>query len=492
MKSRKIVCALLIICQGIFCLAACGSGGTGAEVTTLAADTAETTEAVVTELKPDLPEADYNGYEFNIVVREASGTDPWGNFEMAVEEINGEVLNDSIAERNRLVEEAYNISIVQTNAASVADTAKKTIMAGDHVYDQYAASLFDTTAIAQADLALDLNTLEHLDFTNPWWDESSVRDLSIGSRQYFVTGDFSFRTYNASWIYCFNKQMIVDFKLDDPYELVRTSGWTIDKLSEMLTGISADVNGDGIMDQHDRYGLITESSNTLGMFFGAGNLVISKDDENYPIITISSERGIATLEKAFAFMNNPSVTVSVSDKFIASQPDVWKGLVDIFTDDRGLFYSIVMYTVKKLRNMDTDFGLLPMPKYDEQQEEYCTWTSPWISSGLVVPITAEPERTGIITEYICYASMGTIRPAYYEATIQGKFARDVESEEMIDIILANRIYDLGMIYDWGGVGTLINQMTGSKQSDFVSRWEAIAEKAQTALEKTIESYKAME
>ena len=112
MKSRRIVCALLIICQGIICLAACGSGGTGAEVTTLAADTAETTEAVVTELKPGLPEADYNGYEFNIVVRKASGTDPWGNFEMAVEEINGEVLNDSIAERNRLVEEAYNISIV--------------------------------------------------------------------------------------------------------------------------------------------------------------------------------------------------------------------------------------------------------------------------------------------------------------------------------------------------------------------------------------------
>ncbi|NLZ36719.1 MAG: hypothetical protein GX897_04490 [Clostridiales bacterium] len=483
MKIRKFICILLIVCQGILIFAACGSGGAEADVTTAPAETAEATE---TELTPDLPEADYDGYEFTALARDPSG-DLWVEGEFAVEEMNGEVLNDSIFERNRKVEETYNIKIAQTAAADFVNAAKKSIMAGDNAYDICSASLFSMTALAQENMALDLNTLQYLDFENPWWDSRSIRDLSIGKRQYFVTGDFSFRNYNAAWIYCFNKQMIIDFELDNPYELVLSSGWTIDKFSEMMTGVSADVDGDGKMNQNDRYGLITEQSNTLGMFFGAGNLVISKDEENYPKIVINSERGISTLDKLFAFMNDNTVRVSITDSFISD----WQGLVNIFIDNRGLFYSIVMYTVKKLRNMDTDFGLLPMPKYDERQEEYCTWVSPYIASGLVIPTTADPERTSIICEYLCYASMDTVRPAYYEATIAGKFSRDTESVEMIDIILANRIYDLGMIYDWGGVGTLINDLTSSKKSDFASRYAKIEEKAQKALEETIEKYKAM-
>ncbi|HHX54452.1 MAG TPA: extracellular solute-binding protein [Clostridiales bacterium] len=493
MKIRKLICILLIVCHGILIFAACGAENAAPVDTTAApAETAEVTEAAETIPPPDLPKADYEGYEFNIVTRVPSGTDPWGSGEMAVEELNGEVLNDSIAERNRRVEEDYNIRIVQTSSENAAETAKKTIMAGDNVYDLFVADLFNMKKIAEENLAVDLNTLSNLNFKNPWWDHSSVRDLSIGKKQYFVTGDFSFRSYNASWIYCFNKQMIEDFALDNPYELVRTNKWTIDKFSEMIAGISADVNGDGVMDQYDRYGLITERSNTLGMFFGAGNLVISKDSENYPIITINTERGAATLEKLLDFMNNTNVRVSETDKFISTQPDVWKGLADIFTDDRGLFYSIVMYTVKKLRNMDTDFGLLPMPKYDEQQQEYYTWTSPWMASGLIIPITADTERASIIAEYLCYVSMSTVRPAYYEANIEGKFARDTESEEMLDVILANRVYDLGMLYNWGGVGYLINDMTKDQKTDFVSRWEKISTKAQGELEKTIEAFKDME
>jgi hypothetical protein len=353
-------------------------------------------------------------------------------------------------------------------------------------------NIFDTAALAQGGLAMDINTINYIDLSHEWWDQSSVRDFSIGTRQLFVTGDFSYRNYNASWIYAFNKNMINDFSLDDPYELVAGGKWTVDKFAEMMTDVSKDVDGDGNMNDKDSYGLITEVSNTLGMFIGAENFVVSKDADNYPVITINTERGVQTLEKVFRFMNDRSMTTSASDPYYSSYTDVWAGLVSVFTDNRGLFYSMVMYTVKKLRGMEADFGLVPMPKFDEAQTRYYTWTSPYIASGLVVPQTvSDTDFVGMVLESLAYESMITVRPAYYNVTLQGKYARDEQSAEMVDIILGNRVYDLAMVYNWGGVGTLINNMTGAKTDNFISQYESIAEAAKTALEKTNDEYKAL-
>ena len=441
---------------------------------------------------PDLPEVNYGDYEFVILTRVFTLEDPWGVNEVKPEAEDGEVLNDSVVERNRVVEERYGIKISQMMNDATFSTASKSIMAGDNEFDAVWTSLFDCTLLAKGNYAYDINSLPYINLKNEWWDQSSVRDLSIGTKQYFVTGDFSYKNYNASWIYAFNKNMIGNFALENPYELVNDGAWTIDKLKEMITDVSADVDGNGVMDEFDRYGIITEQSNTFGMFIGAENFVVAKDSENYPKISINTERGVNTLEKIFSFINDRSVVTSVTEPYIGKYSDVWGALVNIFTDDRGLFYSIVMYTVKKLRNMDSDFGLIPMPKYDENQEKYYTWTSPWISSGLVVPNTvSDAERVSVILEAMTYESMISIRPAYYEVSLSGKYTRDSESSDMIDVILSNRVYDLSMVYDWGGVGMLLNNMTAAKQNNFASKYEAIAGKAQEALEKTIAEFKSI-
>ena len=421
------------------------------------------------------PKIDYGGYEFTVLMRDFAADDPWRIYEIGAEYENGEVLNDSVVRRDQTIEARWNITFAKNIQVYPASYAYNNIMSGTHAFDVMMSSLFDCSAIAQSNMAYDLYDMLYMDVANPWWDQSSVRDLSIGDSLYFVSGDFSYRNYNAPWIYVFNKNIVNNYSLDNPYSLVERGEWTLDKFNEMVqTG-----------------GLITESANTLGMFIGAGNSVISKDSGNYPVITLSTERGVSATEKILTCMNNTAV-VNVNDpRFLRCTDDVWQGVVETFTDDKALFYSTVMYTVHKLRGMDSDFGILPMPKFDESQAVYYTWVSPWIASGLVVPSSVpDPDRTGRILEDIAYESVQTVRPAYYDVTMEGKFTRDTESAAMIDIILDNRVYDLGMIYDFNGIGSLLSVMNAERQDTFTSRYASVIENAKTELARMVKEMRA--
>ena len=429
---------------------------------------------------------EYEGYEFTVLTRDFTVDDPWRIYEIDTEYSNGEVLNDSIVQRDLAIEERWNIKLSKIVNINPASYAYNNIMAETHAFDVMMSSLFDCSRIAQSGMAYDLFDIAYMDMTNPWWDQSAVRDLSIGGSLYFVTGDFSYRNYNAPWIYVFNKNITDSCSLEDPYGLVNSGKWTIDKFGEMIQTVSFSIDG------AERYGLITESANTLGMFIGAGNTVVSKPKDNgdYPVITLSTKRGVTSVEKILSCLNNAAVININNPEFVRYTDDLWQGVVDTFTSDRALFYSTVMYTVHKLRGMDSDFGILPMPKLDETQEAHYTWVSPWITSGLVIPASVpDIERIGRIMEDIAYESSLTIRPAYYDVTLEGKFTRDEESATMIDVILSNRVYDLGMIYDWNGIGSLLSVMAAERENTFTSRYATIIKNAEFDLARVIMDYR---
>lgn len=468
---------IFLILLSALLLAGCAGG---------AADVGDETTALTTaaETERTFPEADYCGADFTIITNNRDGNE-WGN-ELYTESIIGEVINDAVFQRNLNMSEKYNTVIRYVGSDNLANDVTKEISAATDAYDAVLGDLFVMSDLAGAGNFIDLNTAANLDLTNPWWDQNSVRDLSIGGKQFFVTGDISFFSNVASWIYLFNKDIVTDYNIENLYDLVNGGTWVVDKFTELLKGISGDVNGDGIMDEQDRYGLITESSNTLGMFFGAGNTVISKDANDYPIISINTERGADAVTTVLEIMNDTNTTTNIEQPFYSWD---WKKLDAVFGDDRGLFYSIVLSTVMRIRESDTNFGILPMPKYDEAQTDYYTWVSPYISRAVAVPVTAsDVAATGMILEYMGYISRDMVLPTVYDVTLQRKLTRDDESSGMLDIIFENRVYDLGMIYDWGGVGMLINGLTFKTNANFTSAYAAIEEKAQTALEVTIDYY----
>ena len=102
-------------------------------VTNDLADTAVITETAEPEIKPDIPERDFGGYEFHILNGNMS---EWMMiYTVDAEEETGDALNDAIYRRNSAVEEQYNVSLVEINDTSAHTMAKKAVAAGDSQYD---------------------------------------------------------------------------------------------------------------------------------------------------------------------------------------------------------------------------------------------------------------------------------------------------------------------------------------------------------------------
>ena len=115
------------------------------------------------------------------------------------------------------------------------------------------------------------------------------------------------------------------------------------------------------------------------------------------------------------------------------------------------------------------------------------------TSSVAIPVTVpDRERTGIITEALCAESQYTLLPAYYDISLKTKFARDDESSEMLDLIFANRLYDIGHIYDWGNITSFFYDTFHKGTNTIASFWEKNEAKITNALEKTIDKFDQIE
>ena len=103
---NRITSALLAVLT-LASVVSCGGGDTGAK-TTDAVSGGETTAAVTEAPEPEfidgLGEYDFGGEDYNMLIRE------WKIKDLFVEESIGEVYNDAVYERNRKIEERFNIN----------------------------------------------------------------------------------------------------------------------------------------------------------------------------------------------------------------------------------------------------------------------------------------------------------------------------------------------------------------------------------------------
>ena len=98
------------------------------------------------------------------------------------------------------------------------------------------------------------------------------------------------------------------------------------------------------------------------------------------------------------------------------------------------------------RNMQDSYGILPTPKYDENQKNYYTYVHDQYSLFMVPTTVKSPEMSGAVLEAMAYESYKTLVPAYFEVTLKGRYANDPESRNMLDMISSNVMMDTAIIY----------------------------------------------
>lgn len=433
---------------------------------------------------PDnLPVVDYKGESFNISTKQGY------LYEIYTEEEDGEILNDALFARNRTVEERFNITIkpIITEAgdgSTHVNSVINTVLAGDDVFDLAATYVFTSGPIVTQGLYNNWLNIDYVDFSKPWWINGINEKFRIKDSIFTAVGDMCVSTLTLTYGVFYNINLAEIYSIENLNELVKTNKWTIDKFISIKKEVYEDLNGDSIFDNNDIYGFTAEAATNLDIYTFAFDIpIISQNSDGIPELVLNTSKTIHAVELINQLYWNDTGSYIASSDFM--EP------INMFKNGKALFTTTWLGNAfGAFRDMENDYGILPYPKYDEHQEIYMTGAMDNYSV-LGVPVTvSDTERVGIIVEALNAESYKTLFPAYYEQALQTKYSRDIESIEMIDILMAGRNFDMVTLFsnEISGMAWIFRTLVAGKNIDFVSNYAAKETAALTGLSKVIEAY----
>ncbi len=422
---------------------------------------------------PNLPKTDYKGHEFTFITN--LGTSYNTNYLISKDE-EGEVLDSAIARRNAIIEEKYNIKIKQLNVSDITTEVRTQVMGGSTDFDAILTSGKRLAVMAQENLLYNLLDIELFDWDKSYWDSRSKDQLMIGEKLYFANCALNIHT--IGFCVFFNKKLVEDFQLTSPYEYMENNEWTIDNWAEMVSSISVDLNHDGNMTEVDQYGTLMEHHNPRMFLYASGIRATTNDENGYPQVTLLSDgdKTVTLYEKLKQVFSNESIsfcmTCSTPSFDSAQFNHKFSYLRSLFTQDLYLFHYTSEGALYEFAEMESDFGVVPFPKYDKNQELYQT-IYPANNNLFALPsINKNLERTATIIEDMNYVSSFTVIPAWFDTLLTRRFARDDESEESLHILRNNCVYDLGLYYNFGDLASKVLDVD-PKQSNIARNYAKI-------------------
>ena len=430
--------AILLLCAMLLC--ACGGQSTTESESTV--DTATITETVdttppETERTPAIPESiTFGGRDVTIL----SGT--YNDYcYLFREESTGEVLNDAIRQMQADTEERLDIKLTEYGELYVANANELAIQltaSGDASYavmnqlDRFAIELMIGGYLRP------LEDAPLCDLTAPWWNPHIREKLSLGGETYYATSAANLLMSVDTTAMYMNTRLAAEAGIETTtlYQTVREGRWTYDLLEGYLENAAVDVNGDGKMDEGDRYGMHCYDQNIFATscITAAGLDSLSKDENDRLIVSWGGEAYMNAMEKAYELFHSPSVYME-DERHTAT----------IFTEGRSLFMHGFFLAVDTLEEMEDDYAVLPIPKTSETQDSYLC--ANYDVMMFVMPrFVTDTELYGAATEWLSYEGLSHVRDAYVETTLKYKKARDSETAEMVQLCLDASQVDLGSMY----------------------------------------------
>lgn len=473
MAKKRLLAALLLCAMLVPGFASCSeqTAEETAPVTAAPADSAAELEEEIAEpeeevrnpLLDDITDTfDFGGDTFTISLPQPADL---GAVYYDREELNGDMLNDAIYTRNIEVEERFNVLIDTRVDGWTHDQSailRPILTAGDDAVDLVALGYMQSGANFIANgLALPWNDVPYIDMQKPYWNQNMVDSLAVKGNVYLLIGDINWTTMCETAVCFFNKQVAEDYSVPDLYALVEEGTWTFDRLYDIASAISHDVDGDGKMTENDMYGCIQNMIVGVWSYQTAANYhTVLREDDGITVNVVTDK-----MQSIVEFVNKlfHENYTSYIDEFDYAKDS--KG-VQIFFDNRALFLLATLEHGEYFRQFDADFGIVPYPKYDEAQEKYCATSDQW-GLACVMPVSASnPTFNGVITEALCSGSAIHVKQAYYDKVLVGKQTRDEESGRMLDLIFSNLIYDFGLCYY--GEFSSITELVQNNSNDLAS------------------------
>lgn len=486
---KKTCSILFLLALSVSLLSSCGEtaqnpGDTSPSVS--AADTTEAvTEAVTERLYPDTESMDFGGDTFRVLYFGAGPDDGYSKgfyFDLNADAETGDILLDDLYQRNQTAGELadFQLEFVSTkNESAFKKAVTQAVTAGTDDYDLIVPILHTYPTLLSSGYVYDLNSMEDLDLTMPWFDGISSEELTVGGKLYGVVSDWTIADKMSTICVFFSKGLAADLDLEDPYRVVLDGRWTLDYMTENARLAKNDLDGNGEMTLTDRFGILCDADFGYEIYH-AGGMKIAKKDSDGITLSLFGDRELGALQKIRDIMNEEYfLNRKVKNLSMAD-------MANLFASNQVLYFQHIPEALLELRSATNDFGIIPVPKYDETQESYISPITHYAATCTCIPMTAkDPEASAEVLNLLAAESHYTLIPDLYDVVLDVKYTRDSESGQMLDLIFNSRTYDIGNICNFGSLGDYILSLY--TKTAIASDLEAKRSAALTAIDKLLET-----
>ena len=490
---KKYLALFLVFATLISVLVACAETGDGqTEDSTPAEENAETLQL------DNIPDSlRYDGEEVTIVSRAFLG---WTWDEVAVPELNSEPVNDAVFNRNVTVGDRLGINIV-SHAIDDADQAKpiaevqRAVLAGSAEFDLLAGAAYLVLQESLEGLFCDMTQLEYLDLSQDYWMQDYNDVISYRDRQYSATGMIALSTYRFAFVTLFNKNQFDNKNVPYLYEAVNNGEWTLDYQSVLAEDFYLDLNGDGKKDEDDFYGLITSPYISTDPYWASCDLTLVEKnaDGEYEYVLDSARLSDAT-DKILQLFYESGTYVYPHTNYDGEQDDIRIA----FAKGNGAMCTTRLVAVEQgdIRNMEEQYGIVPMPKFNQEQQEYGTLMHDQFTV-YAIPATADATRfdmLGAVLEVMASESLKQVKPAYYEIALKRKYMSDPVAWDMLDMIFRTVRIDAGIVYTnaLGNPHDQLRQIITSKKNTVASKYKRMDRTVAKNLSKMEKKFEELE
>ena len=487
---KKTILIFVLLASMLFG-AGCGDTAAGGEKPAQngPASEIETTAAAPETERPyyDAKGADYDGATFVIWNFDNAASNGWTGIpnDLFVDEMNGDVLNDAVYTRNLEVENRLNFSIEGADKTDALMRAVISMMlAGDHGVDLLFPRHYYVPALVDGSAVIDLLTLDAFDFSEPWWNQNCNATLTMRGKLFCAASDANYYDKLSTIVVFYNQQLVDNYTLGNLYGVVEDGSWTLDKAIELGGLVTADLDGNGVYDDKDSIGISCQNDGPYYLLNGFGITICSTDEQGDVFLNLKSEKAVNTLQAIYKLTTDPMLYFN-RQTFNLSLTDA----INIFKDNRTLFMIRPLQSLFIMRDMDSDFGIIPLPKYNERQDEYCSAVNPYVGTIAMIPRTAEdPGRSAVVLSTLACESHYSVISKLYETVLGEKLIRDEESGRMLDHAFAGIVFDAGVIWDFGSI---LETLLANKSTDVSSMLASVSDAVDGAIGKLNETLDAM-
>ena len=433
----------------------------------------------------NFPDVKYSGEKFIILNNE-----PIWDFTtiMVPEEQTGDALNDAMWARNMAINEQFNIQLVEMTR-DINDIPKQVRLAVqsqsqdfDAVFCPGSTETHTVGSLVVEGSLADLTAINELNLNSEWWNQKALEDAKIGgnSAVYFASNDISIHALQCPWVIYFNEDMLRNLGLNKPYQLVRDGKWTLGQM-QMYMKAAANINSDESFKPYKAsgtaiYGLSTAVPAIGELFRGSDVSYVGRDSNNMPVFTANEPRFINAAQKLGEILTGDGMHTDGGSTHYEL----------VFINGRSLFCYAEFKAGTVYRDSETTFGIVPTPKFDENQESYVNNMTQQAPVFIIPISTPDITKTATVIDALAYLSHRDVTQVFFNINMSQKELRNEESVEMLQIILDTSIFDIGRIYNWSNA---INKDTyndiAKGGGNIASIIEKHADKINAAIEKTI-------